>query len=299
MSVYVDSCSTDDSVRIASQLGVNAIELDMSTPFTAARARNAGFFHLISLDANIEYVQFVDGDCEVVQGWTSKAINFLEMNSMVAGVCGRRFERYPEASIYNEMCDREWDTPVGQCDACGGDSVMRVSALRAVGGFSDSLVAHEEPELCGRLRKAGWKIWRIDHPMTMHDAAIYRFSRFYKRSRRAGFGISQCLISSGCDVDPTGRVIIRRAVIWSLVLPIAIVFSSALLSPLAAAAFLLYPAQIVRHAINKQQGVAGSLKHRLRASAIAMLGKIAEAHGSIEFLVKSAMGIRKEGNFFK
>ena len=42
--VYVDSGSTDgsDAVR-ARESGADVIELDMSIPFTAARARNAGF----------------------------------------------------------------------------------------------------------------------------------------------------------------------------------------------------------------------------------------------------------------
>ncbi|HLV68484.1 MAG TPA: glycosyltransferase, partial [Polyangiaceae bacterium] len=41
--VYVDSGSTDDSVARARALGADVVELDTNTPFTAARARNAGF----------------------------------------------------------------------------------------------------------------------------------------------------------------------------------------------------------------------------------------------------------------
>ena len=274
--VYVDSSSNDASVVIAENLGADVVGLDTSTPLTAARARNAGFRRLCSLNGDIEYVQFVDGDCEIIPGWLPRAIEFLVANTNVAGICGRRLERYPEASIYNAMCHREWDTPIGEANACGGDSIMRAAALRAVGGFAEMQVAHEEPELCGRLRRAGWKIWRIDQPMTLHDAAIYRLSQFYKRSRRAGFGISQCLIRSGCDIDPGGRAIIRRALAWSIVLPIAILLSAALLSPFAAIAFLIYPAQAARHAINNQQGVGGSLRRRLHVAAVSMLGKFAE-----------------------
>ena len=38
--VYVDSGSQDDSVAFARSIGVDVVELDTSTPFTAARARN-------------------------------------------------------------------------------------------------------------------------------------------------------------------------------------------------------------------------------------------------------------------
>jgi glycosyltransferase involved in cell wall biosynthesis len=297
--VYVDSSSTDGSVVIAANLGVEVIELDMSIPFTAARARNAGFRWLCSLNAGIEYVQFVDGDCEIIPGWIPRAIEFLEANSKVAAICGRRLERYPEASIYNAMCHREWDTPIGESNACGGDAIMRASAFRAIGGFADGQVAHEEPELCSRLRRAGWRIWRIDQPMTLHDAAIYRFRQFYNRSRRAGFGITQCLIGSECDIDPGGRAIIRRALAWSMILPIATLLSSALLSPFAALTFLIYPAQVVRHAINNRQGVGGGLKRRLQVSAVSMLGKFAVTHGCIEFIMKDVMGIKKTEILYK
>ncbi len=41
--IYVDSGSTDGSAEWARSQGVAVLELDMTLPFTAARARNAGF----------------------------------------------------------------------------------------------------------------------------------------------------------------------------------------------------------------------------------------------------------------
>ena len=75
--VYVDSGSTDDSVNVARKLGAEVVVLDMSIPFTAARARNEGFAYLKSLDPQVEVVQFVDGDCEVIATWLEKASAFL------------------------------------------------------------------------------------------------------------------------------------------------------------------------------------------------------------------------------
>src|SRR4051812_21398157 len=150
--VYVDSGSSDGSIALAVALGVEVLRLDLRQPFTAARARNAGFARLGDCGQELRYVQFVDGDCEVVGGWFEKARAFLEDHPEVAVVCGRRRERHPEHSVYNMLCDIEWDTPVGEAKACGGDALMRCDAFRQVNGYRPDLIAGEEPDLCVRLR---------------------------------------------------------------------------------------------------------------------------------------------------
>ena len=67
--VYVDSGSTDGSVEHAIREGVSVVELEVPPNFTAARARNAGLMRLLAEDPNLEFVQTVDGDCEIYQGW--------------------------------------------------------------------------------------------------------------------------------------------------------------------------------------------------------------------------------------
>jgi GT2 family glycosyltransferase len=186
--IYVDSQSTDDSVAMARSLGVDVVELDMSLPFSAARARNEGFARLVQIDPNVQLVQFVDGDCEVVAGWIERACTELNLHTDVAVVCGRRRERFPQASIYNRLADREWDTPIGEAASCGGDSLMRVDAFRAVNGFDASVAAGEEPELCQRLRNRGWKVFRIDAEMTFHDSAMLHFAQWWRRAVRSGYG---------------------------------------------------------------------------------------------------------------
>jgi GT2 family glycosyltransferase len=189
--VYVDSGSTDGSVGLARSRKVEVVELDLSIPFTAARARNEGFERLLQAGPQTAFVQFVDGDCEIVPGWLERARQELEARPDAAVVCGRRRERFPEASVYNRLCDMEWDTPVGEADACGGDALVRVEPFRAVGGYRAALIAGEEPELCLRLRTAGWKILRIDAEMVLHDAAMTRFGQWWRRSVRAGHAFAE------------------------------------------------------------------------------------------------------------
>jgi GT2 family glycosyltransferase len=297
--VYVDSGSDDGSVAAAAALGVEVVELDLSTPFTAARARNAGFRRLAELDPGLELVQFVDGDCEIVPGWSEAATTFLRARPEIAVVCGRRLERYPDASIYNEMCHREWNTPVGEASACGGDFIIRAAAFESVGGFADGQVAHEEPELCGRLRRAGYRIWRIDAPMTLHDAAISRLGQFYTRNRRAGFGIAQALLRSGWSIDPGAQAILRRALTWAVAIPLAIGLPILALGPAAALLLLLYPLQILRQAVLDRQGAGGTLAHRVKVAGLGMLCKFAEAHGAIQFAAKSATRRKLTAIYYK
>ena len=128
--VYVDSGSTDGSAELARSVGVEVVDLDMQIPFTAARARNAGFARLRQIAPVVAFVQFVDGDCELIEGWLAAAASFLLQHPDVACVCGRLRERFPQRSVYNRLCDVEWDRDAGETAACGGIAMMRATVLR-------------------------------------------------------------------------------------------------------------------------------------------------------------------------
>lgn len=241
--VYVDSGSTDASVAMARAVGVEVVELDTSVPFTAARARNAG---VARLSGDCAYVQFVDGDCEIVEGWLAAAKAALDGRSDLAVVCGRRRERFPAASVYNRIADIEWNTPVGEARACGGDAMMRLAAFRAVGGFNDSLICGEEPELCVRLRAAGWKVHRLDAEMTLHDAAMTRFSQWWKRAVRGGWAYAQGAAMHGRPPERHNVREHRSVWLWGLGLPLAAVGLAWPTKGLSLLLLLAYPAQMLR-----------------------------------------------------
>jgi glycosyltransferase involved in cell wall biosynthesis len=106
--VYVDSGSTDDSVATARALGAEVVALDMSVPFTAARGRNAGEVYVRERHPEVAFIQFVDGDCQIVDGWLARARAVFDEDPKIAGVWGRRRERYPDATVYNRICDIDW-----------------------------------------------------------------------------------------------------------------------------------------------------------------------------------------------
>jgi glycosyltransferase involved in cell wall biosynthesis len=277
--VYVDSGSTDASVATARSLGVTVVELDMTRPFTAARARNAGVERLRGAAADLKYVQFVDGDCVVATGWLQVAADFLEQHPEIAVVCGRRRERFPQHSIYNALCDIEWNTPVGETAACGGDALMRIDAFTAVGGFRADLIAGEEPELCVRLRARGWKIWRLDCEMTLHDAAMTRFGQWWRRSVRGGHAFAEgAALHGGAPVLHWVRES-RSAWLWGLVIPAAIVVLTSLFGPPLLLLLLIYPLQVIRLAL--RQRLAFPLNW-WRAGFL-VFGKFPEACGQLQY----------------
>lgn len=241
--VYVDSGSTDGSVAAARGLGAEVVELDMKHPFTAARARNAG---MAALAGGVTLVQFLDGDCILRDGWLPAAVAHMSAHPQLAVVCGRRREEHPETSIYNSLIDTEWDTPPGEARACGGDALMRLEALRAVGGYRAEMIAGEEPELCQRLRRAGWQIWRLEAEMTWHDAQITRFSQWWRRSLRAGHAFAEGAALHGAGPDRHWVAETRRALLWGALLPAVILLLALLLPWAAVGLMLLYPLQLLR-----------------------------------------------------
>jgi GT2 family glycosyltransferase len=217
--VYVDSGSTDGSRDLAKSLGVDVVELDLSLPFTAARARNEGLARLRDICSDVEYVQFVDGDCELRPDWIDKARTSLDTDNRIAAVCGRRRERFPNASVYNKLTDMEWDTPIGNAQSCGGDVLFRVIALHDAGGYDPSVIAGEEPELCFRLRQSGWRIRRLDAEMTLHDAAMDSFDQWWKRAVRAGHAAAEGAWMHGRSPERFNVRRVLRPVFWAGVLP--------------------------------------------------------------------------------
>lgn len=281
--VYVDSGSTDGSVAMANSLGVHVITLDLSIPFTAARARNAGFETLIKLAPNLEYVQFVDGDCQIMPSWLKLAANYLIANQQVVVVCGRRREEFPDNSAYNRLCDIEWDTPIGETSSCGGDSMMRISAFKAVGGFNSSLIAGEEPELCLRLRAHGGKIVRLDQEMTLHDAQMTNFRQWWKRSLRAGHAYAQVAHMHGHNSEQYWVKESRSIWLWGLVLPL-IAISTSFLTYGISLVILVSGYMLLTYRIYKYGTVRGLMQQDAILYALnCVLCKFPQVQGQIQY----------------
>jgi len=292
--VYVDSGSSDGSADMAPALGASVVMLDRSMPFTAARARNAGLSRLLELAPSTEFVQFVDGDCELARNWFPRASTAMAADPRIAAVCGRRRERHPEASIYNRLCDLEWDTPIGEARACGGDALMRVAALREVGGYDPRLIAGEEPELCVRLRQRGYRILRIDSEMTTHDAAMARFGQWWHRMVRAGHAFAEGAAMHGAPPERHWVRETRSAMLWGGAVPAA----AAALAPATLGASLValawaYLVQMAR-ITNRERRRRKHLGDAALWAASCMVAKFPQLQGAVQFRLSALAGWHRQ-----
>ena len=283
--VYVDSGSTDGSVEMAQRLGAEVVQLDISIPFTAARARNAGAQRVEALAPEAAFIQFIDGDCELTAGWLDTALSAITAEPDLAVVCGRRRERFPEATIWNRMIDREWDTPIGEARACGGDALIRCAALGDVGGYREDLIAGEEPEMCFRMRAKGWRIRRIAAEMCLHDAALTRMSQWWQRTRRSGHAYAEGAALHGNSPERYKVAETRRALLWGAGLPLAGLLAMAVVGPWGLAIPVLgWGAQSLRLAL-RGEGAARAV--------FLTLGKLPEAQGVLGYWWQRLTGRRR------
>jgi glycosyltransferase involved in cell wall biosynthesis len=237
--IYADSSSSDGSPATAARLGAKVIVLDAARP-TAALGRNAGW-----QQASSEYILFLDGDTILHPDFPARAFEAMLADDSIAAVWGHRREIHPEASLYNRILDLDWMYAPGFTEFCGGDVLMRRAALEAAGGYDDTLIAGEEPELCRRMRALGYRVLHIDAPMTGHDLGIHHFSQYWKRALRAGHAYAEISSRFRGTEDPSwqsARIAnFRRVGFWTLSFLAAVVTSVLLRSALPAVLWFLLP----------------------------------------------------------
>ena len=281
--VYVDSGSTDDSVSFAKSLGITTVELDMSIPFTAARARNAGFESLIEMQPTLEFVQFMDGDCELQAGWIETAVTFLAENERAGVVSGRRTERYPEASIYNTLIDIEWNTPVGETLAVLGDMCVKVPTFQAIKGFDEKIIAAEDDDFCLRSRRAGYKIFRLDAHMSIHDANIMTVNQWYRRSKRGGHGYANIFHLHGQGPDKYFRGAVKSVLIWGAVVPLLFLLFLIFKPSISILMLLGYIAVVIRTILRRRKQ-GHSFNVAVAYGLLIYTGKVPEFLGMIQYI---------------
>ena len=283
--VYVDSGSSDGSVEFAHSLGVEVVQLDITLGFTAARARNAGLHRLREVDPAVTHVQFVDGDCELVEDWITAALEFLVHQPDYAVVCGRRREVEPDRNAYHAVTDIEWDTPIGESNYCGGDALMRVDALEAVNGYRDSLIAGEEPELCVRLRRLGWKIFRLDRDMTRHDIRMTSWRQWWRRSVRAGHAYAEGASLHGAPPQRHWVKERRSILVWALGMPMAAILLAWPTSGISLAGLLVaYATLVLKATWSTHRRGNISWRRAVVYGAQCVGGKLPQCWGVLQFL---------------
>lgn len=287
--VYVDSGSVDGSVAAARAAGALVVELDETLPFTAARARQAGFDALAETEDLPEFVQFVDGDCIVVDGWIAAGEAALNADPELGLVTGWRAELYPERSVYNALCNCEWRRPAGEIVVCGGDMLVRSAAFVEAGGFDGAVIAGEDEEFCLRLGKAGWKLHRLPEEMTLHDADMMLFKQWWQRAVRGGHAYAQV----GWMHPPYALREQFRAVVYGALFPILALWGLLFNGWIFVAVLAVYLASYIR---TKNGLVESGLPYweAWRHARLMTLSKVPNILGIVMFHWRRLMGRRMQ-----
>jgi GT2 family glycosyltransferase len=157
--------------------------------------------------------------------------------------------------------------------------MMRASAFEGAQGFRIGLIAGEEPELCVRLRMQGWKIWRLDREMALHDADITQFRQWWTRTRRGGHAVAQGAALHGTLPERFRVREVRSMLTWGLALPLLALGLTATIGLAGLLSLVVYPLQIVRLAV---RGTRTARENWLNA-AFLVIGKFPATLGLLEY----------------
>jgi len=117
-----------------------------------------------------DLVLFLDGDMELCQGWLRKALEVLRQQPDVAVVTGLVVDRPLHTERSDTFVVEQVDAPVRLTDVKhgGGAALYRRAVLNEVGPFNPHFYSDEEPELCVRIRRRGYRVVELDCPAVCH-----------------------------------------------------------------------------------------------------------------------------------
>ena len=188
--IYVDSASTDRTIEIVSTYPVTVIQLSADQPLCASAGRFIG-----SRYATGKYVYFLDSDMELLDGWLQRALKELDEKPQIGVITGivvdtdrtLKLDEIPpiDYSAY-------FDAGLTDIQYAGGAAICRRLVLRQVGTWNPHIISDEESELCLRIRQGGYRVVRLEYPMTRHHTDPYfEISTLLGRRKRrlyVGFG---------------------------------------------------------------------------------------------------------------
>ena len=280
------------SIQIANNYADVVLELDPSIPFSAGRARNEGFEKLVNEFSDIEFVQFVDGDCALKKGWLKEARDTLTGSDSIAAVIGHLQEVGNPSGVFGRLFSMEWHSGAGEVSdfgKFGGITMIKRSVLHELGGYNPSVIAGQDSELGVRMKLAGYIVFKIDAPMATHDAGIDTFRQWWKRSVRAGHAIGQRAYLNG-NTPLRDCVHERRSTwFWGIGLPIIIALTSFPtngLSLFALGGYLVLGSRVFVRRVKSGQVVSDAFLY----AAFIILSKFANGVGLIRFYINRFRG---------
>ncbi|MEZ6124813.1 MAG: glycosyltransferase [Planctomycetaceae bacterium] len=279
--VYVDLASTDGSRNLAGYLGITLVEFNADLPGSASHARNAGVNELLKLYPKLNFVQFVDGDSEVIPGWLAAARELLTASSDCGAVCGTLQQRHPETSVYHRLCqleERRVDGPIGDP---GAVFMARVEALRSIGGFDETVTVDEGMDMSMRMSLHNQTVFACAKPMAQHDAAATHFSDWWQQAVQTGRSLAAINDRHGIAVNSVTGLQFRSVIFRGIVAPIVALLGA---WPTSGASLLLLAAGYLQLYAKVRDRKLNTGERRSDASLFAkffLLRTFAEAQGVV------------------
>ena len=190
--ILVDSASTDKTTEIASRYPVRVVRLHPNQHLCAAAGRYVGYQQTTG-----RFVLFLDGDMELCPDWLENAAAVMKSTPDIGVITGELiFLLEEEASQPKPPLEQPAHDEMSDIQHSGGAALYRRSVLEQVGSFNPYLISDEEPELCLRIRHAGYRVVRNNRFIGYHygDAPVWSLAELTsRRRRRLYFGYGQML----------------------------------------------------------------------------------------------------------
>jgi glycosyltransferase involved in cell wall biosynthesis len=164
--MLVDSASTDDTVQRATHYPITILRLCPNQHLSPAAGRYVGYTQTTG-----DLVLFLDGDMELYPGWLESALQVLRTSPDIAAVTGQIVDLSSDLDKQPlQFIEGKIDNLLSEVQHVGGAALYRRSVLKKVGSFNPYLFSDEEPELCVRIRHAGWRVIGLRFPIAYHYA---------------------------------------------------------------------------------------------------------------------------------
>lgn len=199
--IVADSISSDRTIEIASNYPVKVVQLSRAEDRSCGAGAQLGFQY-----ATGHYVYLMDGDMALQPAFILQALEWMTKEPNCAGVAGTLSDIHTSNEEFELRARRaERERPIGNVDRLDGGGLYRSSAIQSLGYFTDAnLRSFEELELGTRLRRAGWKLERIDCLAVEHYGynSVGGYALLLRRwTTGYVFGLGQLLRSAAAKRD--------------------------------------------------------------------------------------------------
>lgn len=196
--IFVDSCSRDDSVAIATEYFDTVLELDDSPHLCASAGRFVG-----TLEARYPWILYVDGDMEVCPDFFSAIADIENLKPEWAGLIGFYIHHLDNGtSAVQTFARRSSVTRGGGIPArqFGGAVILRRDSVISAGNWDPSIYGKEEMELYVRLGNGSPVVRFLPIPMVYHYSEYHSRIDLLKRLLYSSAGLGKVFYGYGQSI---------------------------------------------------------------------------------------------------